>query len=210
MIRDIWPTFLNSISMPYDPQVWELSRFAVDTIKNDGPEDGRENMAQVQRVTQELFCGVTELCIMCGIRELYTMHDLKIGRLLKRLDCPPRAASEILEVAGKNAQVGAYQTDMAMLERLRAASGITQPLITPDMLPPALLPFYENNIAHAPHAAIPHAAHDAASPPTATASSKVAMVRETLVRANFNQSMHRVIHRAIPSTQRRPIKGDDN
>src|ERR1700733_3904624 len=35
MIRDVWPQFLKTISMPRDDLVWEASRFAVNVPENN-------------------------------------------------------------------------------------------------------------------------------------------------------------------------------
>lgn len=134
MIRDIWPKFLDSIYMPSDPCVWEASRFAVDSLKG-GCEEG---LYQVHQATQELFCGVTELCLLCGIKQIFAMYDERIAKILKRIDCEPFAVSTRLKVADTMAEVGAFATDQSMLSRLRAATGINNDLVTPRMIPPLL------------------------------------------------------------------------
>ncbi len=134
MIRKIWPQFLTSIDMPYDKAIWEASRFAVDSPQGNS----EEGMAQVSRATQELFCGLTELCLLCGIEKVFTLYDMRIARLLKRLDCQPQAVSARMNVEEQTSQVGCFVTNEAMLERLRAATGIRHSLITPDMIPPLL------------------------------------------------------------------------
>ncbi len=134
MIRNVWPQFLDSIEMPPDPLAWEASRFAVDSPKGNS----EEGIAQVSLATQELFCGLTELCIMCGIQKIFTMYDMRIARLLKRLDCRPQTVSTRLRVEGQISQVGCFLTDEVMLKRLRAATGIRHNLVTAEMIPPAL------------------------------------------------------------------------
>ncbi len=138
MIRDVWPQFLGSIELPRDPHVWEASRFAVDS-----PEGASEkSLAQVSRAVQELFCGLTELCLLCRIREVFTLYDMRIARLLKRLDCHPRMVSKRLRIGDNLVEVGVFATDQSMLCRLRAASGIRVPLVNADMLPPVLRGHY--------------------------------------------------------------------
>jgi acyl homoserine lactone synthase len=134
MIREVWPQFLSSIDIPSRADVLEASRFAVDSLRGNSVE----GLAQVNRATQELFCGLTELCLLCGIAQVFTMYDARIARLLKRLDCEPAQVSERMTVGETLAQVGAFKTDRHMLARLRAASGIHEPLVAPDMVPPAL------------------------------------------------------------------------
>jgi len=134
MIRDIWPKFLDTLDMPSDPDVWETSRFAVNSPKGDS----EEGLAQVSKATGELFCGITELCMLCGIHEIYTMYDMRIARLLKRLDCKARAVSDRIKIDENYAQVGAFITNEDMLIRLRKATGFSEPIVTADMLPPVL------------------------------------------------------------------------
>ena len=134
MIRDVWPQFLETLPMPSAPDVWETSRFAVDSPAIN-PEEG---LAQVNRATRELFVGLTELCLLCGIKQIFTFYDMRIARLLKRIDCPPAAISKRLKIDDFQAEVGCFNTDEEMLARLRAASGITETLVTLDMLPPTL------------------------------------------------------------------------
>lgn len=136
MIRDVWPEFLTTIDMPACDDVWETSRFAVSPVTGG---EGQEGLAQVHRATQELFCGVTEVCLHCGITEIFTMYDSLIARLLRRLDCRPREVSAPLQIEGRACYVGRFRTDQAMLDRLRAASGITETLVHVEDLPPILL-----------------------------------------------------------------------
>lgn len=139
MIRKVWPQFLESIDMPSNPKFWEASRFAVDSPKGNS----EEGIAQVSKATQELFCGLTELCLLCGIEKIYTMYDMRIARLLKRLDCQPQAISAKIAIEEHTSQVGCFITDQNMLERLRTATGIREPLITSNMIPPT----FRNSIA---------------------------------------------------------------
>lgn len=138
MIRDVWPQFLGSIDMPHDPHVWEASRFAVDSLKGNS----EEGIAQNSMAMQELFCGAAELSLLCGIREIFAMYDMRIARMLQRLDCQPRALSAEVLIEGDVCRVGAFTTDEIMLSRLRAATGLTGNLLTPDMLPPLLHDYY--------------------------------------------------------------------
>jgi acyl homoserine lactone synthase len=134
MIRDVWPEFLQSIDIREASDAWEASRFAVDSLM----ETSAESLAMINAATQEMLCGLTELCVLAGIREIYTMYDRRIARLLKRLDCLPATVSRQLTISGAVSEVGRFITDGAMLSRLRAATGISRNLITKAQLPPLL------------------------------------------------------------------------
>jgi len=134
MIRDVWPEFLETIDMKLDPYSWEVSRFAVDSHLGNS----KAAVRQINTATAELFCGMTELSLLCGIKRIYTMYDDKIARVLRKIDCEPIKVSAQLKVSNTSAQVGVFLTDEVMLARLRHATGISEPLITKEMLPPYL------------------------------------------------------------------------
>jgi len=106
-----------------------------------------------------LFVGLTELCLLCGIKQIFTFYDMRIARLLKRIDCPPTAISARLKVDDFQAEVGCFNTDEAMLARLREASGITETLVTLDMLPP-VLQHYRARLKQLPRNQVESVAHD--------------------------------------------------
>lgn len=134
MIHDVWPQFLESIKLPRDPRVWEASRFVVDSLEGDS----KKGRAQVSRAIHELTCGLVEISLLCGIREVFTLYDMRIARLFKQRNTYPHRVSARLKIAGNLAEVGAFVMDKAMLLELRAASGIRTPLVKAEMLPPIL------------------------------------------------------------------------
>ncbi len=135
MIRNVWPESLQHIALPSDPKIWEISRFAVDCgdVKSVG------SLARVNPVTQELFCGLVELCLLCGVQKVVALYDTKISQIHKWLNCAPEAATPPFPVQGGMAQVGIFRTDLPALERLRRAAGMTRTLITAAQLPPLFL-----------------------------------------------------------------------
>lgn len=134
MIRDIWPQFLSSLPMPASDTVWEASRFAVHSFA----EDAEVAKQEAKQAIGELFCGLTELCIEAGIKEVFTLYDARIARVIRRLNCQPYALSQKLPVDGISTQIGAFRTDNTMLTNIRAATGIKNSLIKGISLPPAL------------------------------------------------------------------------
>jgi N-acyl-L-homoserine lactone synthetase len=85
MIRDVWPTYLESLPMPAADDVWEVSRFGVHPLASSP----KEALRQSQQATAAMFCALTELCIRTSIREIYTLYDHKIARVIRRIDCHP-------------------------------------------------------------------------------------------------------------------------
>lgn len=150
MINKVWPDFLDTIDIPSDPLVWEASRFAVSSVKGKSAE----GLAEVNHATKELFYALTKVCMLCGIREIYTMYDMSIGRLVKRLNCEPYKRSDRLPVSGRTCEVGAFRTDEVMLSNIKSACGDMLQQFTVDDLPPILLDLYEANSQKARRTAV--------------------------------------------------------
>ena len=112
MLRDVFPQLLDGAKAPYHPLIWEGSRFAVE---------GRGGRA---RVSSELLCAVTETCISFGIRELLTVYDARMERLLPRLGCPPKWQSQPCQIGESLAYTGRFDMNHETLSSLRAVGGI--------------------------------------------------------------------------------------
>lgn len=139
MISKVWPEFLNTIKIPSSPKVWEASRFSVSSAKGAS----REGLAEVNKATKELFYALIKVCLMCGIDEIYTMYDMSIGKLVKRINCEPYKRSEKMTVSGRESEVGAYRTDETMLANITLACGGVPQEFSRDDLPPILLDLYD-------------------------------------------------------------------
>lgn len=118
MIRDVFPFLLEGEEAPSSLEIWEASRFAVG-----GNYSGRDGLAAVNKVTGELFCGLIEFCVLNGIEEIITAYDVRIARLLKRIDCHPFWQSGMHKIGNTTAIAGRFKTNLAVLERIRAATG---------------------------------------------------------------------------------------
>ena len=112
MLRDVFSPLLEGARAPYHPLIWEGSRFAVE---------GRGSRA---RTSSQLLCAVTETCIAFGIRELITVYDARMERLLPRLGCPPKWQSQAHAIGGALAYTGRFDMNHATLASLRAVGGI--------------------------------------------------------------------------------------
>lgn len=117
MLRDVFPQLLCGTAPPCHPLTWEGSRFAVE---------GRGIRC---RISSELLCAVTETCIAYGIRELITVYDARMERLLPRLGCPPRWQSPPSRVGGEIAFTGRFDMNRETLASLRAVGGIQASVI---------------------------------------------------------------------------------
>lgn len=117
MLRDVFPQLLAGAKAPYHPLIWEGSRFAVES------RGGR------RRVSSELLCAVTETCIAFGIRELITVYDARMERLLPRLGCPPKWQSQPCRIGDSLAFTGRFDMNHETLASLRAVGGIQASVI---------------------------------------------------------------------------------
>ena len=112
MLRDVFPQLLDGAKPPYHPLIWEGSRFAVEGRGARG------------RISSELLCAVTETCIAYGIRELITVYDARMERLLPRLGCPPKWQSPPVQIGGELTFTGRFDMNHETLNSLRAVAGI--------------------------------------------------------------------------------------
>lgn len=118
MLRDVFPELLQGERAPYHPLIWEGSRFAV------------EGRGQRGRISSELLCAVTETCLAMGIRELITVYDPRMERLLPRLGCPPKHQTEAKRPGRETIYAGRFDMNHATLASLRAVAGIQGPVIS--------------------------------------------------------------------------------
>lgn len=117
MLRDVFPELLAGRKAPYHPLTWEGSRFAV------------EGRGQRRRLSSELLCAVTETCLAMGIRELITVYDARMERLLPRLGCPPKYQTTATILGKEVAYAGWFDMNHATLTSLRAVAGIKHSVI---------------------------------------------------------------------------------
>lgn len=110
MLRNVFPQLISGTKAPYHPLVWEGSRFAVES--------------RGARTSSELLCAVTETCIALGIRELITVYDARMERLLPRLGCPPKWQSQPCLIGDALAYTGRFDMNHATLASLRSVAGI--------------------------------------------------------------------------------------
>ncbi len=140
MIEKIWPDFLKDVEMKKSPLCWEMSRFG---ILSDQSQSVKESINSFNNTTAELFCALTELCIHCGIEEIYTLYNKKIAKLLRLLDCHPVQVSEARPVNGEETYVGRFIPDSVMLSKLKEATAVSGSLVDFTDLPYAITQYRE-------------------------------------------------------------------
>lgn len=133
MVREIWPEFLEDFPLPVDEDVWETSRFGVFSHA----QDNRTYVEQTRHTTAHLISALAELCVLCDIKQIYTLYNPQVGRAVRPLGFVPEKVSRERPVDGKPTIVGCFRMDEPMLARIREQSGIVTGL-TFDDLPPIL------------------------------------------------------------------------
>ena len=119
MVKEIWPEYLKTISIPNSSSLAELSRFAV--YANNQTRTGTSKI--VSKVTAELFYGVTTLCMGLGVSHIYAMHDIRVQRVVRGIGCLPTHLSAYSKIDDIPCSVGCYKTDTAMANNLLSHIG---------------------------------------------------------------------------------------
>ena len=95
MLRDIFPELLNGARMPCDPRVWEISRFAVATERQErGPTFGFSEIPVA--MLRRLFSFSRER----GIRAFVGVTSVAIERLTRNLELPMRRYAPACRIGG--------------------------------------------------------------------------------------------------------------
>jgi N-acyl-L-homoserine lactone synthetase len=84
-------------------------------------------------VTQELFCGLIEFCLERDIRQVVTVYDIRIARLLPRVGCWPIWRTRAQRIGNTSALAGLFSTDRATLDEIRRRAGISGSVIAAAM-----------------------------------------------------------------------------
>ncbi len=119
MLRDVFPELLEGRAAPRHPRIWEGSRFAVETAPTLGGPDARAGMP-----ARLILCAVIELCLALGVRQLITVYDARMARLLPRLGCPPIWQSQAKRIGRTSAYMGEFEMSTGVLGAIRSLAGI--------------------------------------------------------------------------------------
>ncbi|MFP4327807.1 MAG: acyl-homoserine-lactone synthase [Paracoccaceae bacterium] len=122
MLSDVFVDILDGEPPLRSAQLWESTRFCVDTNRLGGGKA----VNSVSWATCELMIGSLEFAMRSGIRDIVTVIDPVMNRVLKRSDCAP------YDYVGKTVPMGKVSAMAALLDctpdridRLRAFAGIS-------------------------------------------------------------------------------------
>lgn len=140
MIRDIWPHYLETLAIPQSPAMCETSRFGVYYELSETGDRQRI----VSAATAEMIVGLIDVCIKCGIDEMFTLYNVKIKRLLERIGFVPAQVSAVIDLEGEPTVTARFEMNDALLAAVREKTGVTLE-IWPNELPPALVERFLDN-----------------------------------------------------------------
>lgn len=124
MLRDTFPVLLHGSPMPSDPAIWETSRFALDQRQVVSVGAGG-----VATQTYELLVGLLEFGLANGIRQIVTVTDARMERILRRANWPLRRLGEPVQIGDTRALAGMVDITEDILRRLRSRGGFVEPLL---------------------------------------------------------------------------------
>jgi acyl homoserine lactone synthase len=120
MLSDIFYELLPDGQPIRNPTIWESSRYCVDT-------DVAEKWGAhgVHQTTSELLMALCEIGLHSGLTFIVTVIDLRMERILRRLNCAGDRLGEPRRYGKVTAIAGLWETTEEMLDTLKQSSGIT-------------------------------------------------------------------------------------
>ncbi|WFU75443.1 acyl-homoserine-lactone synthase [Bradyrhizobium sp. CB2312] len=122
MLRDKFPMLLGDATAPQHPQLWESSRFAIET-RPDAPK-GKHKIA---RATYELFAGMIEFGLSRGLTDIVTVTDVRMERILRRAGWPLRRIGVPHLIGNTTAVAGYLGISHEVLIAIRSAGELNEP-----------------------------------------------------------------------------------
>ena len=123
MLADTFPELLpgNKIRSPL---IWESSRYCVDTDKAE-----KWGTHGVHRTSAELLLALCEIGMKVGLNFIVTVIDLRMERILRRLNCAGERIGEPHRYGKVTAIAGLWETNDEMLQELRKETGISESVL---------------------------------------------------------------------------------
>jgi acyl homoserine lactone synthase len=124
MLADTFFELLPDNKPIRSPLVWESSRYCVDTEAASAL--GAKGLSYT---TAELLLALCEVGMGAGLEYIVTVIDLRMERILRRLQCMGDRIGEPRVYGDVTALAGLWETTPAMLHKLRGTSGITESVL---------------------------------------------------------------------------------
>ncbi len=130
MLRDAFPMLLGGETMPSSHDVWETSRFALDV-----PETAPKGARGLAVGTYELFAGMVEFGLANPLREIVTVTDTRMERLLRAAGWPLHRIGTPTQIGNTQAVAGHLEISRQALRRIRTGGGFKGPVLWSPVVP---------------------------------------------------------------------------
>ncbi|HEY5238566.1 MAG TPA: acyl-homoserine-lactone synthase [Rhizomicrobium sp.] len=130
MLRDTFSTLLHGEAVPSDVEIWESSRFALDV-----PETASKGAGGIAVGTYELLAGLVEFGLAKNLREIVTVTDMRLERILRRASWPLRRIGAPTPIGNTQAVAGFLEVSRPALARLRSGGGFKGPVLWSPVVP---------------------------------------------------------------------------
>lgn len=119
MLRDVFAELIADHEIPSSPGLWEASRLVVDC-----PADGAAGLQAMSQTTSELLCALGEFGVPYGIREVITVYDIRVDRLVRRCGVPPHWTGKRCRIGNSIALAARFEISPHTLEIVRQTANI--------------------------------------------------------------------------------------
>lgn len=130
MLRNTFSMLLADQPMPSSEDVWESSRFALDV-----PETAPKGAGGIAVGTYELFAGLVEFGLAKRLREIVTVTDTRIERILRRAGWPLHRIGTPAQIGNTQAVAGFLEVSRQALNRIRTSGCFKGPVLWSPVVP---------------------------------------------------------------------------
>lgn len=121
MIKDLWPDLVTQRALPSQPDIWESTRLGID---HDLPKETR------RRILSELILAYLEASLHYGVKGLIGIgYSWCWEHSFNRQGWPVERLGPDSVIDGEASYVGLLPVSQHILSAVRAATGISQPVL---------------------------------------------------------------------------------
>jgi N-acyl-L-homoserine lactone synthetase len=124
MLRNSFPALLGPNPAPESPYIWESSRFSLDV-----EAASQKTPLGVSAATFELLAALLEFGLARGLTRIVSVTDLRMERILRRVEWPSRRIYEPQRIGNSLAVAGFVDVSAELLNRIRTLGGLRGPVL---------------------------------------------------------------------------------
>lgn len=117
MLRDIFPFLVDGGVPPADEDVWEISRFAVESLRPN-----YDSLASLHLATSDLLITLVDFGMRHDIRRFVAASDVRFERILQRSGLRVHRLGRIQRIGTTPAVAGFIDVNTETLDRLRVVA----------------------------------------------------------------------------------------